>query len=556
MNERAQVSALFRAFLARFFENEISDNSSDMRSSFTRIVGTMAAPGMLLPFANIFRWGLLLAIVGPVRFRLAIVEDKAVYLSLAMGAVLLLTAVVWQALLVDRRDAIVLGSFPVRPRVIVAAKVAALMAYVGIVACGMHVIAAVAYAMLLATAIEEIVRGVAAHVIAGVMASMFACVAVAAFQATLLAIGGPRLFARVTAPAQLVLATAGILLLLLFPLVGAAAAGYVRGSDAALWVLWMPPMWFVGIYEVIMGFPHRGMPDLALRAVVASVAAFTLLLAMYPLAYRRVAAAAMSGSPLSARRSIGSVVLQWTLRRAPLATDTRGAAHFILLTLGRVARQKLVIATALGGAVALTLPFVMRWGGDVAALPGRSHIAVPIVFVLFGLAGMRMTLNVPAEPAAAWIFHSSVRPARLGLRAARLTMLVGGSVLPAAVCLPVYAWLWGPAVAASLAATLLALAWMIAEMGLRSLDFVPFTRPYNPERGSLQTRWPLFLIAAVLFLQFLPWAIRALLDTGNYWLAPAALAATALALQLSHPPEPPALVDADHANKPLALRLY
>src|SRR5688572_13365504 len=100
-HEHRQAEALFRAFLARFFENEISDNSSDMRSSFTRIIGMMAAPGMLLPVSNIFRWGLMLGILGPDRFRMMIVGDKAVYLSLSLGAILLLTAVVWQSLLVD-----------------------------------------------------------------------------------------------------------------------------------------------------------------------------------------------------------------------------------------------------------------------------------------------------------------------------------------------------------------------------------------------------------------------------------------------------------------------
>ena len=558
MNEYFQARALFHAFLARFFENEISDNSGDMRSSFARIIGMMAAPGMLLPVMNIFKWGLMLGILGPARFRMAIVADKAIYLSLSIGAVLLLTAVVWQALLVDRRDAIVLGSFPVRARAIVGAKVASLLAYVGIVAFGMHIIAAFAYSLLLATSVAEIFRGIAAHLITGVMACMFACLAVAAFQATLLALGGPKLFSRITAPAQLALATAGILLLLLFPMIGGAAGAYVRGSDDVGWVLWLPPMWFVGVYEVLMGFPHRGMPELAWRAVLATGGAFTLLITMYPLAYRRIVTSAMTGSAMSARRSLGSVALQWLLRHAPFAPDTRAAAHFTLLTLSRVARHKLIIATALGAALALTLPFMMRWAAatGVAAVPGRSHIAVPIVFVLIGLAGLRMAFNVPSEPAAAWIFHTAVRPARIGLRAARISALTIGGLMPATVCFAVYAWIWDPWIAASLTVTLLALVWMIAEMSLRTLDFVPFTRRYNPERGNLQARWPLFLMVGVIFLQFFPWIIRMLLSAGIYWLAPALIAAIAAALRLTPPPEPPQLVDADHENKPLALRLY
>lgn len=558
MNEVRQARALFDAFLARFFENEMSDNSRDMKSSFFWILAMLATPGLLLPFSNVFRWGILLAFSGEEVFKLAIVADKVMYLSFSMGGIMLLSAVVWQALLVDRRDAIVLGSFPVRARVIVAAKIAALLVYVGIVGGGMHVVAAAAYGLLLATSLTEIVLGILGHFVSGAMACMFACVAVAAVQAVILAAGGPRLFARVTAPAQLVLAAAGLMLFLLCPMIGAAAVDFVRGNDRSAWVQWMPPVWFVGVYEVILGFEHRAMPQMAARALYASGAVLALLLAAYPLAYRRIVTSAMQGSPLGQRRSIASVALDRLVRRMPVRPDTRGALHFILLTIGRVARHKLVIATAIGAAVAITLPVILRWAaqGAVPPWPGRSHIAVPFVFVMLGLAGTRMAYNVPSERAAGWIFSTANRQARIGTSAARLAGLLIGACAPALVCLTVYTWFWGPSVAFPLALTVFAFGALVSEMGIRSVDFVPFTRAYNPDRSNLQARWPLFLILTLLFLQFLPWAVRLLLVNGHGWLAPAALGLLALGLRYAHPPEPPELIDADHENKPLALRLY
>src|SRR5688500_17823163 len=158
MSEQRQAAALYRAFLARFFENEISQNSRDLKASFLRIVAVLSVPGFLLPFASNFRWQLLLG-RGYDEYRLLVIADKVVYLSLTMAAIMLLTAVVWQALLVDRRDAIVLGSFPVRPRTIIAAKVAALLAYVGIVGGGMQVLGSFMYGLNLATSLSEIVMG-------------------------------------------------------------------------------------------------------------------------------------------------------------------------------------------------------------------------------------------------------------------------------------------------------------------------------------------------------------------------------------------------------------
>ena len=555
--ERRQARALFDAFLGRFFENEMSNNSRDMKSSFFWILAMLATPGLLLPFANIFRWTILMG-AGPEVFHREIIADKVIYLSFSMGGLMLLTAVVWQALLVDRRDAIVLGSFPVRARVIVAAKIGALLAYVGIIGGGMHVVGSFAYGVLLAMGLHELVLGVPGHFISGALACMFACLAVAAFQAAILAIGGPRLFARITAPAQLLLAAAGFLLFLLSPAIGGAAVDFVRGNDRSAWVLWMPPVWFVGIYDVIMGFDHRAMPQMAARALLAFGAALSLLVAAYPLAYRRIVASAMQGSPLGSRRSIAGSALGVLMRRLPVGCGTRAGAHFILLTIARVARHKLVVASMLGAAVAISLPFVLRWAAaaDVLTVPGRSHIAVPFLFLMLGLAGLRMAYNVPSEIGAAWIFSTAVRPARIGVTAARTIAALMSGALTAGVCFPIYLWFWGPAIAISLSLTVFAFAIMIGEIGIRTIDFVPFTRAYSPERGNLQARWPIFLVAGVLFLQFFPWAVRALLANGNYWLAPVALGVITAAIRYTQPPEPPPLVDDEFENKPLALRLY
>lgn len=56
MNDVRQARALFDAFLARFFENEMSDNSRDMKNSFFWILAMLATPGLLLPFSRMFEW--------------------------------------------------------------------------------------------------------------------------------------------------------------------------------------------------------------------------------------------------------------------------------------------------------------------------------------------------------------------------------------------------------------------------------------------------------------------------------------------------------------------
>jgi hypothetical protein len=338
--------------------------------------------------------------------------------------------------------------------------------------------------------------------------------------------------------------------------IGAAAVDIARGHARSAWVLWLPPVWFVGIYDVIVGSAKPIMGPMAIRGLLFLGGVIAVLMAAYPLAYRRIASAALQGTPLGSRRSLASAVLGALMRRLPVRNDVRGALHFLLLTTGRVARNKLIVATALGGAVAISMPFVLRWAGGVSAMPGRSHIAVPFLFLMLGLAGMRMAYNVPSELAAAWIFNTAVRPARIGTSAARAAGLLITFAYAALICLPAYLSFWTKAIALSLAVTVFAFGAVIAEAGVRSVDFVAYARAYNPERGKLQARWPYFLLGFVLAMQLVPFVVRFSLVAGNYVIMPAVLGLLAIALRFAHPPEPPDLIDADFVDKPLGLHLY
>src|SRR5688572_23224851 len=64
-SERGQVIALARAFLGRFFDNELTAGSTDLKHSFFWLIAAAAMPGIAMPNANLERWGRLAAIRGP-----------------------------------------------------------------------------------------------------------------------------------------------------------------------------------------------------------------------------------------------------------------------------------------------------------------------------------------------------------------------------------------------------------------------------------------------------------------------------------------------------------
>ncbi len=207
--EADQRAALVHAFLARFFENEITGGTNDLKQSFFWLMSFLAAPGIFMPILMAFQWNVF-SLFGTNVLRIMSRGDKVFYLDFSMIAAAVVSAIVWNSLLIDRRDALVIGAWPVRPRTVIVSKLMALGVYFAIVATAMHAVAAIAWGFFLAAGntVPFALRGVAAHFMASFAASVFVLVSVAGTQGLVLAIVGPKRFARVSPILQLLLVMA------------------------------------------------------------------------------------------------------------------------------------------------------------------------------------------------------------------------------------------------------------------------------------------------------------------------------------------------------------
>ena len=114
-----QLDALARAFFVRFFESEITTGTDDLKQFFFWLLAALAIPGLFIPWMMAFDWQLLALIEGPEMVRIASRAEKTFYLGFSMIAAGMLDAIAWSRLLPDRRDTLILGALPVRPRVVV-----------------------------------------------------------------------------------------------------------------------------------------------------------------------------------------------------------------------------------------------------------------------------------------------------------------------------------------------------------------------------------------------------------------------------------------------------
>ncbi len=354
---RAQVDALTRAFFARFFESEITAGADDLKQAFFWLLAALAMPGIMIPVLMSFDWTLLAMMNGYAGVRAASMSEKAFYLGVSMVTAGGLTAIAWTSLLPDRRDTLILGAMPVRPSLVVVAKLVALGAYIGLIAIGTHLAGTLFWASLLANnaPFGFLLRSFPAHFIASAAITATTALSIAAAQGLALAVLGPRLFQRTSTILQVL--TVGVLALCfaLLPVLNSSAVHTITGGPRAqAWLLWLPPMWFLGLYEWMLGTADPTLTMLARRAVLAVALSSAVVLMTYPLAYRRLMVSVVEAGRQergALARAFHSLVI-WLAGRHPAA---RAAAEFFTATLGRVERQRFILAITIGLALAWSL---------------------------------------------------------------------------------------------------------------------------------------------------------------------------------------------------------
>ncbi|MFI5179243.1 MAG: hypothetical protein ACHQO8_11790, partial [Vicinamibacterales bacterium] len=525
--EGPQRRALARAFLYRFFENEITGGSSDLRASFFWLLSVLIPPGLCTPFLAIWDWTTAAYTFGPDGLRRLAWTDKTLYLGFSMVVAGAVSAVIWNALLVDRRDALVLGVQPVRGRTIVSAKVLALIAYTGIVVVGMHTCASFSYGVLLGnwSGAAFALRNIFAHFVASCLASAFVFFAICGLQGVCLLLLGPRRFARVSPVLQLSVVVAVLALLVALPTISASAvrsleaAGVVpltvqrrfvglvtvhattgAGAVARAWVPYAPPIWFLGVYEWILGGADPVLARLAATALVATLGALALTLVTYPLAYQRMAVAAVESVDTGlARRGRLSRALPALISRHP---TTQAATQFLLATLGRVERHRFVVAMTAGVAAAWAVPVVVSSLALFDAPPRITTVrllSVPFSVMVILTVGLHLAASLPGDERASWIFRV-IAPDPWRARAAvwRVCFLV--AVLPIELVAAVVAWRsWGGMFALTNALVGLVLGALLVEILLNRLSGMPCAYAWRPRTEHLRAWWPVYFFGFLIF---------------------------------------------------------
>ena len=497
-----------RTFLARFFENEVTAGTDDLKTFFFWIVAFLAAPGFLLPILMGFRWQLIERIQGPEALRLLSRADKTLYIGFVMIATATIAAIAWNSLLGDRRDALVLGALPVRPRNIVCARLAALTIYMLGIAVAMNALAAVTFGMGLAGhgGFLFAMRIMAAHFVATVAASACIFLWVTAAQGLVLAGLGPRIFSRAAPVMQIALVGLIVGGFLSLPLVTGSVVDTIAGHGRAVhpWIFSMPPLWFLGAYEWVQGTSNPLLRDLARNAAAAIGSGAVVTVATYPMAYRRVVIAAIEQGSGQTKPGVARLLASWLTQVIGRSSQVRAVTQFFLAAVGRAEAHRFIVAATVGLVIAWVVPGWLSMASARPESPRVLLLSISYSAMAFLVYGLNIAAALPADPKSAWMFEVTP-PTRAHARAGmERTMLAFGVVIPMLLFLPLYGALWGAGFAAIHGAFMALMGAFIIELALRRYEGMPCAQPWSPEGVDLGHWWWAYLIGFILYTTKVP----------------------------------------------------
>jgi hypothetical protein len=502
---RSQLTVLWRAFLAQFFTSESVTSDMHLRQAIIGVLAFLLPPGLFLLVEAIPLYALV-ATYFPEMLNELIVRLAFVFVTYSMVTVGFVTVFVWDTLIFECRDAMVLGPLPIASHTIVLAKLGALATFLLGSAAAVNLFTAVPFALITADRLggRAFLLHFLAHLVATMGAATFVFASIVLLRGAGGRAGGARPPPRLGSGLQFLAVGALLCFVLLIPPALKTGHGFV-GALATTGLL--PVAWFVAVFEWLRGSDRPEAWLLTHRAAAALVWAVSGAIAVSVGGIRHQLRAALTPKALSGPH--GSARIGRTVAGVLVAPDrvARAIADFILVTIARNRAQQVPIAicAALGAAIAMA--GASRAAHDLSLLmhPRTVVLWIPLVIGYWLAIGVRASFFVPCELPAAWAFHTAAPEGRratwAAVRASMLAVVVPPMFVVAMLLAPLVGWRLAALHALIASATLSLFVQLLA----LTVRHTPFIRPYHPGHAKLKTRWPLYLVGMYLVAY---WPVR------------------------------------------------
>jgi len=498
--EFGQFTILSRHFYGRLFRNETVDFEDQMKEKLYVALTLLAVFFAWASWLLLFKYHFV-ADIGRSW------QEKAYVFTLMMLVFALITLLEWDILFPDRQDFFNLTPLPVRVRTVFAAKLASFVLFVGIFSVAMMSISAVLFSMYLtewrANSLVLAVRYVVSHILAGFAANFAVFFGFVFLQFLLMAVLPIGLYRKVSLAVRFALIAVLVFLLLSFVAAPSVLGlplhdlgGVKENGDPFLFRF--PPLWFVGLYEVLLG---TGDAVFAAQARTAGLSLGLALLAFaassalcYHRHLRKTLEVEKAGPVFFRLREGWRRLLASTVLRAP---EERAVYSFFSDTLKSNSKHRTSLAHYLAVCAAVTMVVAVAYRQAFRMLtPDNVYLlAQPLLLAFAVIAGARVIVDQPAAPEANWIFRMTETPRTAKYLAGLKKAVFIKLILPLFVGMfIIHVLLWDAGTAFVHSAFGLVISGLAIGAAFYHYRKVPFACTYAPGKLKLQfTAFPALL---------------------------------------------------------------
>ncbi len=458
---------------------------SDLNLGIGGLLAILAVPGAFVSITLFDKYSSLLRYFRNGRafdHYIASIPDKYFFVVFSMVVTGVVVTLKWDRIFPSLQDYANLAPLPIPARNIYVANLAAIALLACIFAIDVNAVSALLFPMVVIAEGGTLIGYVAfvgAHAATVILASAFTFFACFAIIGALLSCLPHAAFRKVSLFVRLAIMIA--LMAMLCSIFSVPPQLAKLAANPHSYVRWLPPVWYLALYQSFQGKAFGELAQLASLALKALALVFGLAAFFGALGYRQYFRRIPESSdrrqtPSRTRLQLGSALLDRILLKDPFQ---RACYHFGLRALFRSETHCILIGAFAGLGLITAAQSIMSVPaakpGAISTIPHADLLAAPLCVVYFLVAGLRLTFELPAGLTSNWIFRLTVdRAIRDGSAVARkliLSFLVPGVILPSLVA---YSVLWGPQVGLLEGAVVTAMSLLLIETLLIRFRKIPF----------------------------------------------------------------------------------
>jgi hypothetical protein len=483
---------LARLFVERIFHGSGGSGEGELDFSMGLVLSLLILPGgfysifLLEKYSTLLQWMSGQHGLDPLA---AALPDEYFFIVLSMAVTGFVAVWRWDSIFPDPRDYSNLVPPPVSTRTIFLANLAAIVFLALVLAVDVNVASGLLFPLVVGASQDRFsffAHFVGVHSFVVVTASIFSFFAVFVILGALMVMLPYAVFRSISVYLR------GLIIASLVAMLSTSfAIPSMLKQLPGTWVRFLPPIWFLGLCQLIRGKATPSLAVLGRVALVGSGALVVAAVATYALSYRRCFAQIPETTDINpaSRREHASWIFPVLDRTILTSPFQRAAYRFVMKTVLRSEHHGLVLGGFFGLGIVTASQFLFAsFNGNAvqaSSLPSPEILAIPLVLSYCTILGVRFVFDIPTEIRANWIFRLySDKTRHECIPLARKIMLT--FVLPwvFAIVLPVYGYVWGWRVGLLQTAVVTLWSLLLTEVLLLRFRKIPFTCSYPPFRDS------------------------------------------------------------------------